>query len=628
MQVYDSHKQKIRTDVDRIRERLAGLQVLNREVERNVEDVNREKEEMAAELNQAFDGVMARLQGHLSTKLIVLARQKEEIEDDVRKTTEVMAQVERELQESSPSDLITNGPQLRALARDVCRKPASEIAATVVPHDDFLCELVPPYESGSFTLTRYSALREAAIGEATEALYSQELLSSSGLVWRLKVYPNGNGVRLTPLTHVVQHTGHVELTHRSTRAQVAKDTYLSVFVELTDAHDSDQEERPHAPYDYRIEMLNAFDRDRPAMVREYASEFEVGECWGYNRFFRIDDLVEQEYLDPAEDTVTLIYHVRAPTFYQHSRDQARCIEQLRKMRASEAARADAGRTRAARKKALAAARAEEPKAGEGMAADAAAAASPAADSLAALLQDDDEGNGGASGDSDWSTGEDGPVFLPDDSDDSGSFGSTKSAELAGKAAAQGKSPQQAASDQAGGEAEPSQVSEDADGQANPSAERPSSGPTSAGKAAETQRAAQTAAVSNTPRGGGSEPTEASGRSMAPDHEQKEAVGSVSASPSRVRSSSERRFRPPARQPPAPPVDSPRQDVGSSATLARAQQMAAERRRHKPDAQAAPKAHKSTAARGQGVVLQSQPEPEPERQPEPAPEPEPEPAPAP
>ena len=38
-----------RTDVDRIRERLAGLQVLNREVERNVEDVNREKEEMAAE---------------------------------------------------------------------------------------------------------------------------------------------------------------------------------------------------------------------------------------------------------------------------------------------------------------------------------------------------------------------------------------------------------------------------------------------------------------------------------------------------------------------------------------------------------------------------------------------------
>ena len=41
MQVYDSHKQKIRTDVDRIRERLAGLQVLNREVERNVEDVNR-----------------------------------------------------------------------------------------------------------------------------------------------------------------------------------------------------------------------------------------------------------------------------------------------------------------------------------------------------------------------------------------------------------------------------------------------------------------------------------------------------------------------------------------------------------------------------------------------------------
>jgi hypothetical protein len=46
-------------------------------------------------------------------------------------------------------------------------------------------------------------------------------VSSSGLTWRLKVYPNGNGV--------------------------ARDKYLSVFVELTHGPSSDAVRRPPHP---------------------------------------------------------------------------------------------------------------------------------------------------------------------------------------------------------------------------------------------------------------------------------------------------------------------------------------------------------------------------------------------
>ena len=53
-----------------------------------------------------------------------------------------------------------------------------------------------------------------------------------------------------------------------------------------------------AMYEYRIEMRGAAGASR-TMVREYASEFEVGECWGYNRFFKIEDLAAEEYLDEA-----------------------------------------------------------------------------------------------------------------------------------------------------------------------------------------------------------------------------------------------------------------------------------------------------------------------------------------
>ena len=50
--------------------------------------------------------------------------------------------------------------------------------------------------------------------------------------------------------------------------------YLSVFVELTDAH-----QHTTAQYEYRIEMLHVSSNDKH-MLREYASDFEVGECWG------------------------------------------------------------------------------------------------------------------------------------------------------------------------------------------------------------------------------------------------------------------------------------------------------------------------------------------------------------
>ena len=37
-------------------------------------------------------------------------------------------------------------------------------------------------------------------------------------------------------------------------------------------------------YEYRVEMVHQASRDPSKnIVREFASDFEVGECWGYNR---------------------------------------------------------------------------------------------------------------------------------------------------------------------------------------------------------------------------------------------------------------------------------------------------------------------------------------------------------
>lgn len=43
------------------------------------------------------------------------------------------------------------------------------------------------------------------------------------------------------------------------------------------------------------------------IVREFASDFEIGECWGYNRFFRLDLLATEGYLNTELDTLILRY---------------------------------------------------------------------------------------------------------------------------------------------------------------------------------------------------------------------------------------------------------------------------------------------------------------------------------
>ena len=40
-------------------------------------------------------------------------------------------------------------------------------------------------------------------------------------------------------------------------------------------------------------MLNAKTND--CVIREFASDFETGECWGYNRFFKIEFLEKDGY---------------------------------------------------------------------------------------------------------------------------------------------------------------------------------------------------------------------------------------------------------------------------------------------------------------------------------------------
>lgn len=82
-------------------------------------------------------------------------------------------------------------------------------------------------------------------------------------------------------------------------------------------------------YEYRVEMIHQQSKDlTKSIVREFASDFEVGECWGYNRFFRLDLLASEGYHNLERDTLVLRFQVRSPTYHQKCRDQQWYIQNL------------------------------------------------------------------------------------------------------------------------------------------------------------------------------------------------------------------------------------------------------------------------------------------------------------
>jgi hypothetical protein len=64
----------------------------------------------------------------------------------------------------------------------------------------------------------------------------------------------------------------------------------------------------YIPADFVSEIVPAYDTEifmMQIIQREFVSDFEIGECWGYNRFFRLDLLADEGYLNCNKDTLDL-----------------------------------------------------------------------------------------------------------------------------------------------------------------------------------------------------------------------------------------------------------------------------------------------------------------------------------
>ncbi|KAJ3333149.1 hypothetical protein HDU76_011066 [Blyttiomyces sp. JEL0837] len=189
------------------------------------------------------------------------------------------------LSQASQIDIIKNSQRIIDLINKQHSQPQTEFVLPTVSMT-FESDVVPQYNHAYVKISNFRARQEK-----NEIFYS-EPFKASGLTWRLKVYCSGNGP--------------------------SRGLYLSVFVELIQGFSLPSK------YQYKIEMLkNSTSSDTSShanVSREYASDFEIGECWGYNRFYRLDLLEEGGFWNEHEDAIEFNYHIRAPTYSQKCRD--------------------------------------------------------------------------------------------------------------------------------------------------------------------------------------------------------------------------------------------------------------------------------------------------------------------
>ncbi|KAK2583315.1 hypothetical protein KPH14_009317 [Odynerus spinipes] len=289
-EVYEQHVTQIKAEVGQLKRRLMELISLVQEVERNVESVRAAKDERVREIRNAVELMIVRLDSQLKAKLLTLMGQKNSLTLETEQLEALLQEVEHQLHICTRSELIAKSVDLSRMIYQIRKKPMTSFVTAPVPAD-FHSEIVPGYDSATFAMQNFTQLQLKA-----DPVYSAPL-HVNGLCWRLKVYPDGNGV--------------------------VRGNYLSVFLELSAGLPETSK------YEYRVEMIHQGSHDTSKnIVREFASDFEIGECWGYNRFFRLDLLATEGYLNTELDTLILRFQVRPPTFYQRCRDQQWYISQL------------------------------------------------------------------------------------------------------------------------------------------------------------------------------------------------------------------------------------------------------------------------------------------------------------
>lgn len=130
--------------------------------EQNVETVRNAKDEKVREIRNAVELMVGRLDSHLKLKLLTLMRQKSSLTQETEQLEQLLQEIEHQLNTCSRSQLIMKSPELLKMIHQVRLKPMACYVTAPVPAD-FLSEIVPPYDTGTFVMEKFTLMQQKGI---------------------------------------------------------------------------------------------------------------------------------------------------------------------------------------------------------------------------------------------------------------------------------------------------------------------------------------------------------------------------------------------------------------------------------------------------------------------------------
>ena len=200
-----------------------------------------------------------------------------------KQISETIDKCERLIRDQPASTVIQNRESLISTIKEECAQldmPLERLNRVIQEMHElsFMSNLIPVYDYASFCLEGFKAF-----SQSSEIVYSP-VVRLSGIEWRLKCYVFDNGD--------------------------SENKYLSVFLELV------QGLNHCIKYSYQIDLVkHAPDiGDAKRLSKDYESAFCTGECWGYQKFIKLEHIFSRGYYDAEHDCIKLDYRVRPQSY--------------------------------------------------------------------------------------------------------------------------------------------------------------------------------------------------------------------------------------------------------------------------------------------------------------------------
>lgn len=338
IEIYNQYVTQINNNIDILIKHNKSIKYIENNINNYMIKLKQNKDYLSNELINLFDKYEQSLQQQLKSKLLYILQYKTELNNEYNIYNNLINELKQtiDITKNNPNSLINTISQYNSILDDIKNKDYLNNNNNIIYNINndindikYDCNLIPDYLCNTFTfklnidylinnnhnnnsisIHNHSNNNNNDINNDDDIIIYSNSIEYYSYIFRLKIYTNGNGI--------------------------AKNQYLSVFLELVNIigyndHDNDNNNNNTSTdkyniFDYSI-TIHHVDKTELDITRIFSSEFSIHECWGYNRFIRLDSILNDGYLN-IDNQVILTYKIRSPSYYNICKLQQNMIKSL------------------------------------------------------------------------------------------------------------------------------------------------------------------------------------------------------------------------------------------------------------------------------------------------------------